>query len=196
MAKRKKVAVKPMSTSNWLYGFMTKSDTAAATFGHTDCETGTAPAKTVIFSPGGIKPAKASKSLASGTNSSFSDTSVINTLITSDYSIIRKRSTIPKSSAKSKIVGVLLETGVYWCWRIPLTTWNAIPAEIKTESGAIEIATFDPEKHVYNGNAFILKADAGGFKAGQYVDKTSLKKTFTNATTGKKIKMYAKLNDA
>jgi hypothetical protein len=196
MAKRKKVAVKPSTGSNWLYGFLTKSDTAAATFGHTDCETGTAPAKTVIFSPGGIKPAKASKSLASGTNSSFADTSVINTLITSDYSIVRKRSSTPKSTVKSKIVGVLLETGVYWCWRMPVTRWNTLPADVKTESGVIEITTFDPEKHVYNGNAFILKADAGGIKAGQYSDKTALKRTFTDATTGKKIKLYAKLNDA
>jgi hypothetical protein len=196
MAKRKKVAVKPTSSSNWLYGFLTKSDTAAATFGHTDCESGTAPAKTVIFSPGAIKPSKASKSLASGTNSSYADTSVLNTLITSDYSIVRKRSSIPKSTAKSKIVGVLLETGVYWCWRMPVTRWNTLPADVKTESGVIEIATFDPEKHVYNGNAFILKTAAGGFTAGQYVDKNSLRKTFTDATTGKKIRLYAKLNDA
>ena len=196
MAKRKKVAVKPTSGSNWLYGFLTKSDTAAATFGHTDCETGTAPAKTVIFSPGGIKPAKASKSLATGTNSSFADTSVLNTLITGDYSIIRKRSSTPKSTTKSKIVGILLETGVYWCWRIPTTRWAALPASVKTDAGITEITTFDSEKHVYNGNAFILKADAGGFKAGQYNDKSALRKTFADSATGKNYRVYAKLADA
>lgn len=196
MAKRKKVAVKPTQQSNWLYGFQTKSDTAAATFGHTDCESGTAPSKTVIFSPGGIKPTNATKSLASGSDSSYADTSVINALITGNYSITRKRSTSPKGTAKSKIVGILLETGVYWCWRMPTTRWNTISADIKTEAGLTEITAFDPDKHVYNGNAFILKADAGGFKAGQYVDKTSLRKTFTDASTGKKVRIYAKLSDA
>jgi hypothetical protein len=196
MAKRKHVAVKPTQNSNFLYGFLTKSDTDAATFGHVDCENGTAPTKTVIFSPGGVKPTKASKSLASGTSSSFADTSKINTLISADYSLSRKRNSIPKSSPKSKIVGILLETGVYWCWRMPVTRWSAIPTSVKTEAGITEIAAFDADKHVYNGNAFILKADAAGFKAGQIVDKSDLRKTFTDSASGKKYRLYGKLNDA
>lgn len=193
MAKRKRVAVKPTSNCNFLYGFLTKSDTDAATFGHVDCESGTAPTKTVVFSPSGIKPAKASKSLASGTSSSFADTAKINTLISSDYSISRKRNSIPKSTAKSKIVGILLETGVYWCWRMPVTRWAAIPDQVKTDAGIEEITAFDPEKHAYNGNAFILKADAGGFKAGVVVEKNELRKTFTDPGTGKQYRLYAKL---
>jgi hypothetical protein len=193
MAKRKHVAVKPTSNCNFLYGFLTKSTTDAATFGHIDCESGTAPAKTVIFSPSSIKPAKATKSLASGTDSSFADSSKINPLIAADYGIVRKRSSIPKATAKSKIVGVLLETGVYWCWRMPLSRWTAITAEIKTEAGIIEIDAFDPDKHAFNGNSFILKAPAGGFAAGVIVDKSSLRKSFTNATTGKAVRLYAKL---
>lgn len=196
MAKRKKVAVKPSTASNWMYGFLTKSTSDAATFGHTDCESGSAPTKTVIFSPSNAKPTKASKSLTSGTDSSYVDTSKINALITADYTLSRKRSTVPKSTTKSKVVGVLLETGVYWCWRMSSTRWNAIPAEIKTEAGITEITTWDNEKHAYNGNAFILKADGGGFKAGQVVDKASLRKTFVNPTTGKSIRLYAKLADS
>jgi hypothetical protein len=196
MAKRKRVAVKPTSNCNFLYGFLTKSSTDAATFGHTDCENGTAPTKTVIFSPGGIKPTKATKSLTSGSDSSFADTSKINTLISADYSLSRKRNSIPKSSPKSKIVGILLETGVYWCWRMPATRWAAIPASVKTEAGITEITAFDSEKHAYNGNAFILKADAAGFKAGQIVDKADLRKSFTDSATGKKYRLYGKLNDA
>jgi hypothetical protein len=196
MAKRIRVAVKPAQTSKWLYGFLTKSGTDAATFGHTDCESGTAPEKTVIFSPSGVKPLHASKALASGTSSSYAGSDKVQSLITGDYNLSRKRNSIPKGTAKSKIVGVLLELGVYWCWRMPLTRWSSIPADVKTEAGIIEITTFDPDKHVYNGNAFILKADGGGFKAGQIVEKNELRKSFTNPTTGKKIRLYAKLNDA
>ena len=145
MAKLKDVAVKATSGANFLYGFKTKSGTDAATFGHVDCETGTAPVKTVIFSPSSIKPTKASKSLAAGTSSSFVDTSKINALITADYSIVRKRSSVPKSTVKSKVVGILLEAGVYWCWRMPLTRWSAIPAQVKTDAGIAEITAFDPE---------------------------------------------------
>jgi hypothetical protein len=196
MAKRKRVAVKPTSGSNFLYGFLTKSTTDSATFGHIDCESGTAPAKTVIFSPGAIHPTKATKSLASGSDSSFVDTSKINALVTADYGISRKRNSIPKSSAKSKIVGVLLETGVYWCWRMTTARWAAIPAAVKTDAGITEIAAFDAEKHAYNGNAVILKADAGGFKAGVTISRNDLRKTIVDAATGKSYRLYAKLNDA
>jgi hypothetical protein len=196
MPKRKNVAVKAVSNADFLYGFQTKSTTDAATFGHVDCDSGTAPAKTVIFSPSSIKPTHASKSLAGGSDSSFADTSKLAALVTADYNLSRKRSSIPKSTAKSKVVGILLETGVYWCWRMPITRWNSIPAEVKTEAGITEITEFNPTKHAFNGNAVILKSPAGGFAAGVIIGKAELRKSFTNPTTGKRIRLYAKLNDA
>ena len=39
-----------------------------------------------------------------------------------------------------------------------------------------------------------LEVVAGGFTAGNYVDKTSLRKTFINPTTGKNMRLYAKLS--
>jgi hypothetical protein len=194
MAKRKRVAVKPTSNCNFLYGFLTKSSTDAATFGHVDCESGTAPAKTVIFSPSSIQPTKATKSLATGSDSSFADTSKINPLITADYAISRKRSSVPKASPKSKVVGILLETGVYWCWRMALTRWTAIPADVKAAAGIAEITAFDVEKHAYNANGVILKAPAGGFAAGVFIGRADLRKTIASST-GKTYRVYAKLND-
>jgi hypothetical protein len=79
---------------------------------------------------------------------------------------------------------------------MPITRFTSIPAEIKTEAGITEITDFDPTKHAYNGNAFILKTAAGGFGAGVIIDKSSLRRSFVNATTGKNIRLYAKLNDA
>jgi hypothetical protein len=189
--KREMAAVLISINSKFLYGFRTPNGDEASKLALQMIETA-APTKDVAFSPKNVKPFRAYKPgiIAKGGLCGYS---AVAALQNDGYILNRKRPSVPKGGPKSVIVGVRLSSNLVFTWRYPKSKWNALPASVKNEAGIQLASTYPASECAYHADGFMFTAANPDLDlpAATYIGKSSLKRTFVDATTGKNYSLYS-----
>lgn len=188
---RKQVAVLTSAAAKFLYGFRSPNESEAATLGLELVESA-APTKDVAFSPKNVKPFRAYKPgvIARGGLCGFGKVAALQD---AGYVLSRKTPNLPKGGPKSVIVGVRLTANLVFAWRYPKSKWTALPQSVKNEAGIKLASEFPASEIAFHADGFMLKtANADlDLPANTYISKGTLRRTFTDAATGKNYNLYA-----
>jgi hypothetical protein len=188
--KREKVAVLVSASSKFLYGFQSPNKSKATELGLELIETA-APSKDVAFSPKNVKPFRAYHPgiVAKGGLCGFGK---VADLQNSGFVLSRKNPSLPKAGRKSVVVGVRLSPSLVFAWRMPSTTWNAIPAQVKTDAGVALASTYPASEIAFHADGVMLKTANVelDLPAATYISKATLKRTYTETATGKSYSIY------
>jgi hypothetical protein len=189
--KRVLVAVLTSASAKFLYGFRSPNESEASALGLELINTA-APSKDVAISPKNIKPFRAYKPgiIARGGLCGFGK---VATLQDAGYILSRKTPNLPKGGPKSVIVGVRLSPNLVFAWRYRKALWDVLPASVKTAAGIALASTYNASEIAFHADGFMLKtANADlDLPANTYISKGTLKRTFTDAATGKNYNLYA-----
>lgn len=189
--KLKQVAVLTSASAKFLYGFRSPNESEAANLGLELIET-TAPSKDVAFSPKNVKPFRAYKPgiIQKGGLCGFGK---VASLQDAGYILSRKTPNLPKGGPKSEIVGIRLSPNLVFAWRYPKSKWTALPASVKAAAGIALASTYPASEIAFHADGFMLKAPNTDLDlpAATYISKATLKRTFTDAATGKNYSLYA-----
>jgi hypothetical protein len=189
--KRKRVAVLIKADSKFLYGFISPNESEAATLGLQIIET-TPPTKDVAFSPKNVKPFSAYKPgvIAKGGLCGYSK---VQSLQDAGYQLSRKTPNLPKAGLKSVIVGVRLTANLVFAWRYRKSAWDTLPASVKAAAGIALAETYPASEIAFHADGFMFAAPQAdlGLPAATYISKTTLRRTFVDAATGKNYNLYA-----
>lgn len=135
-ANRRLVHVVPFTGSTIKYGFQTNVDADVSTaLGHT-AVAGAYPSGLVIGA-NAPKPARASRILATGSESSFISAANIAAARTAGWTVGKSRVRVGGSTARSKLVYITFE-GNKLAWRMPTGTYTRLSAEERTALGIVD----------------------------------------------------------
>lgn len=183
----REVAVQWKESSKWLYGFRTKADSADSTvLGHVPVVAGATVEKPVLFGVNNVRPARASKVKASGTDSSYVGADKVAAAIAANWKVTNGRVTVRRPSARVKIVKVKLATDVFLGWPIPQETYDKTTAAARTANGMVDAAINDDDL-AFGLNSIILPN-------GNRATRKDLRARYPYGDAGKYVTSYAALD--